>query len=456
MKPSIAVPYFPGSNGDRDAIQMLRLKGMNPVPLYFHMGDEERLEKNARILLELDGAVKPGGFPYEDRLGFGIVPARIRPFVSAMHEMVRQGKPVIAFCSGNQIAHEMQLAFGQGSPYKAQLLPNVCDTQGELVTNGFQDAEPYTVVGVEPERTAFSAYWKKGDVIQSVMDHGGGRFWADQKTLQHVLDNGMVVTQYCDSKGRILDDFPVNPNGSMLNIESITNIRGNVKIGMLHNERWLNALYSERAHLVFDSMRQFIQDGCPDLSTHAKPQNVELKLKDYSYMSVPMDPERVVDIYISVLTQDNEKNTAQLFLGRQHDSIDRRKLIRVELTDSVTSNAVDSVVREIAGMNLLDGISLKKEEPTYQAYGLPIMRYEVVERSKDAVVRDFKSKGTIVEDLPVMLEQVSMPNPGGYILRKSLWKNPALRKAVKTVHTGQVWFFPDEAELKYAQEHLFN
>ena len=78
MKKTIAVPYFPGSNGDYDAIKRIEEFGMKALPLYFHMGDESRLEENARILAnEVDGAVLPGGFPYEDRLGFGTVPAKI-------------------------------------------------------------------------------------------------------------------------------------------------------------------------------------------------------------------------------------------------------------------------------------------------------------------------------------------------------------------------------------------
>ena len=99
MKPIIAVPYHPGSNGDQDVIERLREFDMRPLPLYFHIGNQD-LEKNAEILgKNVDGAVLPGGFPYEDRLGFGKIPAKLKPFASALRKLVNDGKPVLAFCA---------------------------------------------------------------------------------------------------------------------------------------------------------------------------------------------------------------------------------------------------------------------------------------------------------------------------------------------------------------------
>lgn len=127
----IAVPYFPGSNGDIDVLYRIageivegKLKGlgMEPVPLYFHYGDDVTLEKNAKLLRDCDGAVLPGGFPYEDRLGFGIIPSRIGQFTYALHNLVDSGKPVIAFCAGNQMAHAMGLAFREPILFTTKLI----------------------------------------------------------------------------------------------------------------------------------------------------------------------------------------------------------------------------------------------------------------------------------------------------------------------------------------------
>lgn len=455
MKPVIAVPYFPGSNGDHDAISRIEEFGMKAVPLYFHIGDETRLEKNANVLAHaVDGAVLPGGFPYEDRLGFGVVPAKIKPFASALRTLADKGKPVIAFCSGDQIAQTMRLAFPLGSDHKVAMLPNICDKGGRPVYHGFLDKELYTQLECSPERTAFTRNYKAGEVIPSIIDHGGGRFWANKATLGYLLANGLVVARYCDKDGNVVDDFPVNPNGSMLNIESITNKRGNVKIGMCHNERKLNALYQDRANLVFASMKEFIEEGCPDLSSKAKPQDIPINLKDFSYLSQPLDLSRTIDIYVKMLTDDNERMTAQLFLGGV--DIERRRLLRIELSREyvATTDTVKKVAAEIAKMDFFAGIMLKKDLPSAKAVGTSVLTYEVIGKEGGRLIRDFTQREPIVDGFPVMYEQIGLPNPEGYFVREKLWKNEFLKGAISNVRTGMVWFFRDHGSKQKALTEL--
>lgn len=455
MRPVIAVPYLPGSNGDVDAINRIEEFGMEAKPLYFHIGDQERLRANAETLARhVDGAVLPGGFPYEDRIGFGVVPAKIQPFANALRTLVDSGKPVIAFCSGNQIAHAMNLAFPQGSPYQVQMLPNICDLDGDLVYEGFRDDEVFTRLACPPARTAFTRFYNEGEVMPAVMDHGGGRFSADDATLQYMLENGMIVKQYCDAQGNIRDTFPVNPNGSVLNIESITNPRGNLKVGMCHDERKTNALKTDRANLVFESMRDYILHGCPPIDVHARPQAMPIIRRDFSYLSRPIDPQRAIDIYVKMLTDDNERTTAQLFLG-EDASIDRRRLIRVEVAPDVSPEAVmKDVVTEIAKIDILKGIMLKKDLPSVTTQGQPVFTYEVVEKRGGQNIRGFTEHAELVEGYPVMHEEVSLPNPAGYALKRTLSRNEKLRQIVTNVHTGRVWFFPDEKSKERAIAEL--
>jgi len=343
MKPVIAVPVCPGSNGDYDAINRIQEFGMTALPLYMHIGDEQRLEDNARQLTQADGAVLPGGFPYQDRLGFGVVPARIKPFADAVRQLVDSGKPVIAFCSGNQIAHAMSLAFPKDSQYSVALLPNICDDNGKIVYSGFLDRRLHTKLECPPERTAFTRQYDPDAVIPDIIDHGGGRFWADAETLEYLTTHGMVVMRYCDKDGNVFDNFPVNPNGSMLNIESITNERGNLKIGMCHNERTLSALERGVANMVFASMREYIADGCPDLSPLAQPQEFGIP-RDFAYLSKTLNPANTIDIYVKMLTDDNDRMTARVFTRAQ---IERRRLLRLELPDGYAEE--DNVKKSCQG-----------------------------------------------------------------------------------------------------------
>src|SRR3989338_706234 len=165
MKPVIAVPYFPGSNGDTDGTREIRKYGMEPLPLYFHFGNEKRLEENAAAMSQTDGAFLCGGFPYEDRLGFGRVPAKIKQYADALRQMADAGKPVLAVCSGNQIAHAMRLAFPKGSPYKASMLPSIYDRDGKIAWRRFYDKVVHTKLACEPERTAFTRSYERNAVM---------------------------------------------------------------------------------------------------------------------------------------------------------------------------------------------------------------------------------------------------------------------------------------------------
>ena len=38
-----------------------------------------------------------------------------------------------------------------------------------------------------------------------------------------IKTQGLGVFQYCDAQGKIVDEFPVNPNGSIFNIAAVSN-----------------------------------------------------------------------------------------------------------------------------------------------------------------------------------------------------------------------------------------
>ncbi len=453
-KPVIAVPYFPGSNGDTDVIREVGRAGMAALPLYFHIGDEQRLRDNGQALREADGAALPGGFPYEDRLGFGRIPASIPDFADNLRALVAAGKPVIAFCAGNQLAQEMGLAFEPGEPYRASMLGNICDTGGRMVRSNFLDAEVHVRLEADPERCAFTRLFTPGEVLPNIIDHGGGRFWTDPATLEHLVTQGMVVTRYCDRAGNVVDDYPINPNGSMLNIESLTNRRGNLKLGMCHDERHLNALEAGRAQLVFASMREYIEDGCPDLSGSAMSLVIPLQTKDFGYLTHGMDPFRTLAIYVQLLTQDNELNTARLFLGGSCP-LEHRRVLLLEMNPGYEGTGhAQEAMRQLAGMDFLDGIMLKKDLPTMVSPSGEIFTYKVLRTEGKTVVRDFVPQDGIVTGYPVMHRQVAQLNPAGYGVRQMMRLNDYLSKAVAHVQAGAAWFFPDDAVKGHAVRTL--
>ena len=156
-----------------------------------------------------------------------------------------------------------------------------------------------------------------------------------------------------------------------------------------------------------------------------------------------------------MLTDDNERTTAQLFLGEGLD-IDRRRLIRVELAEGQANiDVAKEVVEEIAKMDFYDGIMLKKDLPLVNGPNYPVFSYEVIESREGTLIRDFTEHGEVIEGFPITYEDVSSPNPAAYVLKKRLWRNEFLRNVVTDVQTGAVFFFPDAKSKEVAIERLF-
>jgi phosphoribosylformylglycinamidine synthase len=79
-----------------------------------------------------------------------------------------------------------------------------------------------------------SAY-TKNDIIKIPIAHGEGRYFADETTIQSLVDSDQILFKYCDMKGEMTPES--NPNGASHHIAGITNIKRNVFGMMPHPER---------------------------------------------------------------------------------------------------------------------------------------------------------------------------------------------------------------------------
>ena len=435
----IGIPYLPGSNGKRDMEERVREFGMRPHPFYFHIGHKE-LDNNERMVAAMDGLVLPGGFPYEDRLGFGRVAASIKQYARAIKSFVGSGKPVLAVCAGNQSVHALGL-FPDG--YQANLSENICDRDGKVVSGGFYNGKTHVRLASLPQRNAFTRIFENEEVLEVMISHSGGRFSASASTIDYMLKQGLIVTKYCDAKGNVTDNFPVNPNGSFMNIESVSNRRGNVLAGMAHHERKLNALKTSRANLVFASMREYIEDGCPDLSVYAQYQK-RTASKDFSYLMNHFAPEKTLEIAIEMRTDDNELNTAKLFTGGAYD-VTRRRVIRVETTAKNTD--AQDIVKRICAVDILDGIMLKKDVPTVTTADGEIVRYERTRVTEGGERRKMVPVDSVVENMPSVHYQVDRVNiKGHHLLRQLTSRDPVLREKIAKISVGKSWHFKNDIQ----------
>jgi phosphoribosylformylglycinamidine synthase subunit PurQ / glutaminase len=194
------VVVFPGSNCDRDIHEALINELQQESKMLWHK-DSDLSEFSTE-----DCIVLPGGFSYGDYLRTGAI-ARFSPIMKSVIEFAQKGGNVLGICNGFQILCE------------SHLLP------GALLRNAQQQFVCKNIFLKDRE----------DQVYKIPVAHGEGRFYADEKTLDELENNGQVLFRYCDEKGAITPE--ANPNGSVRNIAGICNKDGNVFGMMPHPER---------------------------------------------------------------------------------------------------------------------------------------------------------------------------------------------------------------------------
>ncbi|MFZ4115222.1 MAG: phosphoribosylformylglycinamidine synthase subunit PurQ [Chthoniobacterales bacterium] len=203
-----AVVQFPGSNCDNDALVALHSFSGVSAELVWHQ--ETSLDPFELIVL-------PGGFSYGDYLRCGAI-ACFSPIMQAVKRAATQGKLILGICNGFQILCE------------AALLPGTLIRNRNLL---FRCEEQ--IVRVETSDSPFTKNISPGSLLRLPIAHGEGCYFAEEATLQELMENGQVLLRYATVHGAITKE--ANPNGSLENIAGICNRERNVFGLMPHPER---------------------------------------------------------------------------------------------------------------------------------------------------------------------------------------------------------------------------
>ena len=200
----IGVVTFPGSLDDRDAARAVRLAGGEAVALWHADPD----------LHGVDAVVLPGGFSYGDYLRCGAI-ASFAPAMRTIVERAKQGMPVLGICNGFQILCEAHLL--PGALTRNDHLHFVCRDQR---------------LRIERTDTAWTNAYEPGQEIVIPLKNGEGGYVADERTLDELEGEGLVVARYLE----------INPNGSRRDIAGISNASGTIVGLMPHPEHAVEAL----------------------------------------------------------------------------------------------------------------------------------------------------------------------------------------------------------------------
>ena len=137
----------------------------------------------------------------------------------------RQGL-ILGICNGFQALVKSGL-LGSGEENSATLAHNPIS----------RHISTYVTTRIANTNSPWLANCQVGDLHTIPVSHGEGRFLADQATLDALVANGQIATQYTTPEGVPTMEEPFNPNQSALAIEGITSPCGLIFGKMGHTER---------------------------------------------------------------------------------------------------------------------------------------------------------------------------------------------------------------------------
>lgn len=234
MKPRALVLQAHGSNRDFDVIEALTLAGADAtgIPL-------NELRMNKTLLSDFQLLVVPGGFSYADALGAGKLLALDLNsyFNEEIFAFVESGKPVIGICNGFQaLVKSGILPFGEKKDERR------INVSGMTLT--FNQQGHFECRWVTMKSVSKKCIWTQGldELIECPIAHGEGNFQtSDLFPLFSFLANDQIVLTYTRADGSPANgEYPINPNGSVLDIAGICNPRGNVLGLMPHPENHIH------------------------------------------------------------------------------------------------------------------------------------------------------------------------------------------------------------------------
>ncbi len=215
-----------GINCNNETEHALKLAGAQTIQAHVN-----ELIRSSIKLSDFQIMIIPGGFSYGDDLGAGrILANQIRHSLKReFQEFIDNGNLVAGICNGFQVL------------VKTGFLPENCNA---TLTNNDSGHFEDRWITIKP--AADNLFTKGIKSLYIPINHGEGKFVADENSLEILDKNRQIAFKYCDSNLHESSLYPTNPNGSIHNIAAITNEKGNVFGMMPHPEKYVIRLQHPR------------------------------------------------------------------------------------------------------------------------------------------------------------------------------------------------------------------
>ena len=245
-KPRVFIPVFPGTNCEYDTARAFARAGAEPDVLVVRnrtpQDIEETIEEMEKAIRKAQIVMLPGGFSGGDEPDgsgkFIATTFRNPKIAQAVTDLLetRDGL-MLGICNGFQALIKLGLVpYGKITPPAEDAPTLTFNTLGRHVSR-------MVYTRVTSVKSPWLAGVEAGDVFAIPVSHGEGRFVADETTLQTLMQNGQIATQYTTPCGIPDGRIEWNPNGSVCAIEGITSPDGRILGKMGHSERQGTHLY---------------------------------------------------------------------------------------------------------------------------------------------------------------------------------------------------------------------
>lgn len=283
-RPKIAVIQFPGSNTELETVAAIKRNGMVPMS---HLWNEP-----ASNLRSCDGYIVVGGFSYEDRSRSGII-ASLDPIMDTLKKEAVRGKPVLGICNGAQILVESGMVPGNNNfDTIISLSENKRVKGGWVVGTGYYNTWCYMKTNKQSNSAFINE--KDGGLLNVPLAHAEGRFMIGARLNETIKKENLAAYYYCNESGDVVNDFPINPNGSINNIAALGNMAGNVLAIMPHPER------TTKGDPIFQSLNNFLNAS----------GSFSYKSLNYESKKIILSPfekaKNTTELLISMIIADNE------------------------------------------------------------------------------------------------------------------------------------------------------
>ncbi len=182
----------------------------------------------------------PGGFSFGDDIASGKVMANKikykkmangKTFIREINDFVANGKYIMGVCNGFQILTQLGL------------LPDLQGNQEPEVALLHNDSQKYEDrwVYCKVNSVNQSPFLKGIDLLPVPVRHGEGKLvFKNDDVKEKIIANNQIALQYADAEGNITEEYPLNPNGSVMSIAGLTDTTGQIFGLMPHPEAFLS------------------------------------------------------------------------------------------------------------------------------------------------------------------------------------------------------------------------